>query len=177
MEQKGGGVTKYRSGYVNTARYQCLEDLQGDSMELCLIYCGREACNPGHRYGPNRRSTYVLHFVKEGRGSLEIDGEVYELGPGDAFLIQPEVEAWYEADDEEPWTYLWVGFSGFKAEECVASAGFSAGSPVHKIECVDQLVFSKIFKQYYGVSPKAYRESEQELMIGVEKGVYPGRDI
>lgn len=304
--QKGGVQLKYTSGYTSSARYECLEDLQGESVELCLIYCGWEHCDPGHRFGPNQRSTYVLHFVKRGKGTLEINGETYHLGPGDAFLLQPYMEAWYQADEEEPWSYMWVGFSGLKADECAGSAGFSEKLPIHQVGCLeqigryideileahqlsyqdelrrngllmlifselirdhrenasrtkvpyeypgsvyvkhaveyiaynynkrikineladyigvnrsyltscfkktmgcspqmylinlrmekakslltksnmqinvianavgyqDQLAFSKIFKQYYGISPKAYREAKQELVIGTEKGSY-----
>lgn len=108
-------------------------------MELCLIYCGWEYCHPGHRFGPNKRVSYVLHMVKEGKGVFEIEKKRYTLGPGDAFLIPPETEAWYEADIEEPWTYMWVGFTGMKAQKCVEGAGFSAKNPVIRVECIEEL--------------------------------------
>ena len=88
---------KHVAGYTNSARFRCLEDLQKDSADLCLIYCGWEYCNPGHKYGPNLRTSYVLHIVRSGKGILEINKHKYELKEGDAFFIAPEVEAWYEA--------------------------------------------------------------------------------
>ena len=94
---------KHVSGYTNSARFRALEDLQKDSADLCLIYCGWEYCEPGHRYGPNMRTTYVLHIIRSGRGTLEIHNQKYELTAGDAFLLCPDVEAWYEADWEDPW--------------------------------------------------------------------------
>lgn len=63
---------KHVSGYTNSARFRALEDLQKDSADLCLSYCGWEYCDPGHRYGPNMRTTYVLHIIRSGRGTLEI---------------------------------------------------------------------------------------------------------
>lgn len=62
----GGNNVGQVTGYTSAARYKCLEDLQQDSVELCLCYCGWEQCEPGHRFGPNRRRTYVLHFVGGG---------------------------------------------------------------------------------------------------------------
>ena len=34
---------------------------------------------------------------------------------------------------------MWVGFTGFKAEECANGAGFSVKTPVHKVECMGVL--------------------------------------
>ncbi len=128
------------SGFTNSARYRCLEDLQKESVELCLTYCGSEHCKPLHRFGPNKRSSYVLHIVKDGKGTLEISNKIYNLKKGDAFLIFPGTEAWYEADFNDPWVYTWVGFTGLKSDECTNKAGFYKDLPVRKVECIDQLV-------------------------------------
>lgn len=84
---------KHVSGYTNSARFRALEDLQKDSADLCLSYCGWEYCDPGHRYGPNMRTTYVLHIIRSGRGTLEIHNQKYVLTAGDAFLLSPNMEA------------------------------------------------------------------------------------
>ena len=102
------------TGYTSSTRYKCLEDLQRDSAELCLSYCGWEQCEPGHRFGPNRRRAFVLHFVRKGRGILEINGSQYHVKQGEIFLIPPNVEAWYEADQNDPWLYSWIGFTGLR---------------------------------------------------------------
>lgn len=130
---------KQVSGYTSSAKYKCLEDLQKESVDICLIYCGWEYCEPGHRYGPNLRASYILHFVREGKGTFEVNGKVYHLGPGDAFMIQPNTEAWYEADLEDPWSYMWIGFTGLKADECANSADFSMRMPVRKVGCIKVL--------------------------------------
>lgn len=127
------------SGYTSSARFSCLEDLQKESLELCLTYCGWEYCDAGHRFGPNKRSSYVLHIVREGKGVLEINKKTYHLTTGDAFLIPAETEAWYEADMIDPWSYMWVAFTGFKADECANGAGFSLRSPVRKTEHIQEL--------------------------------------
>lgn len=130
---------KQTSGFTNSARYKCLEDLQKESVEMCLIYCGWEYCEPGHRYGPNERFCYLIHFVREGKGTLEMDGSIYHLEKGDAFMIMPHKTAWYEADMEEPWSYMWIGFTGLKAHECVHNAGFSEKVPVRRVQCIGRL--------------------------------------
>lgn len=126
-------------GFTNSARYRALEDLQKDSVDLCLTYCGLEYCNPSHRFGPNMRDAHVIHVIREGKGTLEINKKKYELGAGDVFYIPPKVEAWYESDKDDPWCYTWVGFVRMKAEECTSQAGFSLKNPVRKINCVDEV--------------------------------------
>ena len=106
---------KQTSGFTNSARFKCLEDLEQDSVELWLSYCGWEYCDPGYRFDLMGRSTCVLHIVREGKGIFEINKEKYELSSGDAFFIPPNTKASYEADKEDPWSYMWVGFSGYKA--------------------------------------------------------------
>ncbi|MBR3769338.1 MAG: AraC family transcriptional regulator [Lachnospiraceae bacterium] len=115
---------KLKSGLYETENYHCLGNLNNDNVDLRLIYCGYEDCEAGHRYGPNRREAYVLHVVVKGKGKLEIGTKVYCLTEGDAFLLKPNEEAWYTADCGDPWTYMWIGFQGMKAGECVVNAGF-----------------------------------------------------
>lgn len=127
------------AGYTRCARFCSLEGLQEDSADLSLIYCGWENCDPGYRYGPNMRTSYVLHIVRNGKGTLEINGKKYELRKGDAFLLSPETEAWYEADQEEPWSYAWVGFIGYRAQEYVQQAGFTEEHPIRCVGCIEEL--------------------------------------
>lgn len=130
---------KHVSGYTNSARFRCLEYLQKDSADLCLLYCGWEYCDPGHRYGPNKRESYVLHIVRSGKGTVEINNQKYELSRGGVFLISPGVEAWYEADQEDPWSYMWLGFTGYRAQEYAEHAGLTKRTPLRQVDCVEEL--------------------------------------
>lgn len=85
------------------------------------------------------RTTYVLHIIRSGRGTLEINNQKYELTAGDAFLLSPNVEAWYEADREDPWSYMWVGFTGYRAQEYAEHAGFTKRAPIRKVGCEKEL--------------------------------------
>lgn len=126
-------------GYTSSEKYECLEDLQKNSLDLYLTYCGWEHCAPSHRFGPNRRSFFLLHIVWQGTGTLEIDGKKYSLQKRDAFFIPPGAEAWYEADEKDPWCYMWFAFSGLMADKCAARAGFSLKNPVRRIECLQEM--------------------------------------
>lgn len=104
-------------GYTESEKYRALDNLQKGMIDLCLIYCGWEQCDPGHRFGPNRRLSNILHIVDSGEGFSEMNDQKFYLKSGDAFLIPAGREAWYEADKEHPWAYRWIGFEGMDASQ------------------------------------------------------------
>lgn len=57
-------------------------------------------------------------------------GKEYCLGAGDTFLLFPQVESSYQADEKEPWEYAWVGFAGSDAYSMIANTDFSRERPV-----------------------------------------------
>lgn len=75
---------------------------------------GYEYCRPGHDYGPVVRTYWLLHYVVSGHGHFEIGGQRFELGAGDIFVIPPEEASYYCASMEDPWHYIWVGFTADK---------------------------------------------------------------
>ena len=103
-----------------TEYYETTRDLaykQRADMEGILF--GEEDCAPSHSYGPTLRPYHLLHFITRGRGTVEIGGTRFDLGPGDAFLIPAEQMAYYEASEPEPWSYSWAGFTGLRAAQYV----------------------------------------------------------
>lgn len=73
---------------------------------------GQERCEPGHSYGPAVRTHWLLHYVVSGCGFFTKDGQTHLVSPGETFVIAPYEETYYEADMENPWYYIWIGFTG-----------------------------------------------------------------
>ena len=104
-------------GVTESGRFQAMENLQEIQRlpsinPINLNYFGSEQCESGYSFGPFVRTSYVLHLVRSGKGKLMKQGNTYEVSCGQAFLIYPGEETVYQADDEEPWNYMWVGFHG-----------------------------------------------------------------
>ena len=59
-----------------------------------------------------------------------------------------------------------------KAREMLRNTGMQINAVAAAVGYQDQLAFSKIFKQHFGTSPKAYREMGEELQLVSEKGKY-----
>ena len=88
---------------------ELLIDRNYDSFNV--VDFGYQSCNPSHHFGPAVRSYWLMHYVTSGFGRFEIEGRVYDLQPGQIFVIPQDVTTYYEADAKKPWNYIWVGFT------------------------------------------------------------------
>ncbi len=73
---------------------------------------GYEDCKPLHHFGPAIRNHYLIHYIEKGKGVFRNEHSEYHLKKGDAFLIRPNEVTSYTADKDEPWSYVWIGFTG-----------------------------------------------------------------
>ena len=74
-------------GYYPKARYHYRERAHGSEQDI-LIYC------------------------QEGKGSAVINGEEYQLNPGEFMVIPKGTSHNYAADETTPWTIYWIHFKG-----------------------------------------------------------------
>lgn len=88
-----------------------------DFSDFIPVNAGYQCCDPGYGYGPTVRDYYTIHYIEKGKGIYKsINGE-HEVNAGEAFLIRPGEMAYYEADKENPWDYIWIGFKGKFSEK------------------------------------------------------------
>lgn len=73
----------------------------------------------GYSWGPGVRDHYLIHYVISGSGVYETNGVRHELRAGDLFLSQPDMRIFYQASEDDPWEYCWVGFHGTDAEQLI----------------------------------------------------------
>lgn len=100
---------------------------------VSLTCAGRSQTHPGHQYGPAVRGYYVIHYIIAGKGTFRVDGVTYHLHAGQGFLIHPNARSFYVADAQEPWQYVWLGFTGVAADQLVSAAGFSLQEPTYEV--------------------------------------------
>ncbi len=104
--------------------------LERRTASLYVQNTGCQQCPPSYGWGPGVRNHFLLHHVVRGRGVYHCRGRRYELQAGDTFLIYPDTTIHYHADSEEPWEYVWVGFSGLDAQGYVEQTDFTPNMPV-----------------------------------------------
>ncbi len=72
---------------------------------------GWESCQPSHAFGPTARVYWLLHYVIQGKGIFETGGRRYPVHAGQMFVIRPWEITYYQADEQNPWEYCWLGFT------------------------------------------------------------------
>ena len=134
-----------------------MEDAQGivltaHSAGLSITTFGKSHTYPGHYYGPAMRPYYLIHYILSGKGifqSYHGDSRTYRLHQGQGFLIEPGFVNRYESDASEPWSYIWVAFSGSEARSIIEALGLSQEEPIFSCtpeqgraleQCIDRML-------------------------------------
>lgn len=102
------------------------------SHSVSVYFCGREKCDPAHAYGPTMRTQYLFHFIVSGSGIFRTKNATHRLSAGQGFLIFPDQVAYYEADEKDPWEYLWIGFDGTEVPRIIEDLGLTEKTPIYK---------------------------------------------
>lgn len=100
--------------------------------DFYLCFCGYAKCDPLHSFGPGVRPNYVIHYILEGEGIYHVDGREFRLQAGQGFIIEPNILTFYQASQHNPWSYVWVGFSGPRAPEYLSYLGFNHNHLIFK---------------------------------------------
>lgn len=95
-------------------------------------HCGDEACQPLQHFGPAVRPNYLIHVILSGKGVFQAGGERVSLRAGDGFLIRPNEQVFYQADEENPWRHIWIGFDGARCAEYLATIGLRDGQQIFR---------------------------------------------
>lgn len=147
-----------------------LEFAGGKDGSLFVNCCGLSRTEPFHSFGPAIKPHYLIHFILSGKGRFSIGGKEYPLEQGYGFLIPPEELAFYQADEQDPWTYVWVGFSGTLAPDLVKSMGLSLSSPIFRSEKEKELyqaVKDMMEHNTFGVANDLRRNGQLHLFLSL----------
>ena len=141
---------KQEENFINVVGFQCLDHLQNNAVDIYLSTCGVQNCLPNHSFGPGQREDYIIHFICGGKGLYRADGKTYELGSGDFFVIFPDTEVYYQANPDNPWDYLWIGFQGVKASTYLKQAGIDSEHLTGRfhdssfiLTCIQQMILAR----------------------------------
>ncbi|MDE6636453.1 MAG: AraC family ligand binding domain-containing protein, partial [Lachnospiraceae bacterium] len=100
------------------------------SDDIFLYELGTCACEPGYSYEHYIVNRCILHFIIRGKGRLVLDGHTYIVQEHQAFLIPENARAFYQADEDDPWEYVWFHIGGPKVTSILKEAGISYDNPI-----------------------------------------------
>ena len=72
-------------------------------------------------YTPRIQSEYTLHYVLHGQGRLSVGDCAYTVGENEYFFVAPGERFSYYPEENDPWDYVWLGFSGRLAASYIAA--------------------------------------------------------
>ena len=61
----------------------------------------------------------ILIYNVEGRGTIRVGGQIFQLAADHFFIIPPNLAHSYYANEENPWSIYWIHFEGRKARHLV----------------------------------------------------------
>lgn len=137
---------------------------------ISVNFCGCSQTSPLHSFGPAIKPHYLIHYIISGKGRFSMHGKEYPLEKGYGFLIYPEEAAFYQADEENPWTYIWIGFDGEHAAKYLDSIGLSKQNPIFKCEKSEELyqvVLDMMEHNTYSLSDELRRNGQLEIFLSI----------
>jgi len=102
--------------------------LLGETPDLFIGVLGRLRSLGGFSLHTAARR-FAMHFIEEGEGVFEVEGQPYEVGPGDVAVLFPDMYVHYHDVPGRPWRYTWIGLRGARARWALALAGLREESP------------------------------------------------
>lgn len=117
-------------------------------VSLSVYNVGFQKCDPSYQWGPGIRDHYLIHYIISGKGTYDVKGVTHQLSAGDSFLVYPNTEVTYCADNHDPWEYAWVGFTGSDAAMILQATDFSKENPVIKNTPEGEFIHKKILQIY-----------------------------
>ena len=78
---------------------------------LSPLMGGMQQCHSGYTFGPVMRDYYIIEYVLSGKGEYTANGIRHKIQSGEAFIIRPYEAHILRADKDDPWEYVWVGFT------------------------------------------------------------------
>lgn len=123
---------------------------------LSVYNVGHQKCESGYQWGPGIRNHYCIHHVISGAGYYEVGGQTIPLAAGDTFILYPDTEVKYYADNNDPWEYAWVGFMGADAASIIRSTDFTRETPFIQRDNLPKEIIRRQLEEIYTVKGNTY---------------------
>lgn len=139
-----------------------------ENMVLDVVKCGQEYCNSNKRSQVGVRPFYSLHFVLFGKGVLKDgSGKEYHINKNEIFLLYENEFYDYHPDEFEPWSYIWVDFTGEEIDKFLLLCGFEKDNLVKRGKDFNEYVemMRRMYEAYDATEVQQLRISAYLMLI------------
>lgn len=116
--------------HIKSSKYSYLEISNSMFREIYTLFCGKQECPPLYSFGPAVRDYHLLHICIHGKGDFYANDCRYHIEKGQGFLIYPHKLTFYQADEANPWHYVWIAIAGEEVERYLHLMGVTRENPV-----------------------------------------------
>lgn len=114
-----------------------LQEISKEKFNINARGFGFERCNPLRKPSVfDKFGYYSLHYVISGKGYVKFsEDSIVEVNAGEVFILSYKSKAiTYYADKNDPWTYVWVNFSGNNIPQVLNSIDINNDNIIVKVK-------------------------------------------
>ncbi|MBQ0102539.1 MAG: helix-turn-helix domain-containing protein [Firmicutes bacterium] len=111
--------------------------INADKERVTIAMCGRQISEKGQAVPPRVYPIHNLTFVVKGSGVFHSIYGDHRVTAGNGYLIEGGSTVSYEADERDPWEYVFITFRGDVCNEALRLSGISAERPVFRYQLTD----------------------------------------
>lgn len=83
-----------------------------EKMPVCFDLIGISYCDETYYIKRKKSPIYVLEYIIEGEGTVEVEDKVYYPKRGDVYFLHKDTTHTYYSSKKNPWTKIWVNVHG-----------------------------------------------------------------
>ncbi len=94
---------------------------ENKDMPFRVLMCGISYCDYSYRIERQNSELNVIEYIISGTGTVNDNGRIFNPREGDIYFLKRGENHLYYSDADEPWTKIWLNFSGrlaSKITEC-----------------------------------------------------------
>ncbi len=142
-----------------------------ESETLKFDRCDTQDCSDGHSWGPGVQGGYVIHYILKGAGFYETGGKKYRVEAGQSFFMDKNSMTYYYPDMKDPWSYVWVNFTGSEVKSLINMTSFFDMPVSPKADL--KYIYNGFSKDILSKSAKIYNDGLLRILLAKYIEIYP----
>ena len=168
------------------------------TLPISIWAMGKSFPNPEYFIKRKNYHSYVLEYVSDGIGYIEINGEKIQVEKGDVYILKKGGEHYYYSDKINPYSKYWINFHSdifdamfeasplknvvkipkvFCEDLFIEMLNAGSTSPYHNLICYDVFdvilkIFSKLIKSYNKTNSKKVPDNIETIKTMLDQSIF-----
>lgn len=164
------------------------EEHEDNNIPIKIWAIGKTFPNPDYFIKRSNYHSYVIEYVSDGIGYIEINNKKIKVEKGDVYILKKGGEHYYYPDKDNPYTKYWINFYSeifdamfessplkdvvkipgvFCEDLFIELLNVASTSPYHRVVCYD--VFEKLLKIFAKLVKHTSKANSQRIPANIRK--------